>query len=139
MGMRKFFLPLALSFVVGFGSCSSMQKMSPLSFLTQNTWVLSALQGVDLGSFGDKLPFLNFSKEGALTGNTGCNNFTGKYTLNGTGLDLDPGAMTRMACPRTGEQSFLDGLAQVTGMKMDGNALNLLGDAGQLMRFVPKP
>ena len=137
--MRKLLLPLCLSFAVGFSSCSSLKQASPLAFLTQNTWVLSALQGVDLSSFGDKLPFLNFAQNGGLTGNTGCNNFTGQFKLDGTNLNLNPGAMTRMACPGTGEQSVLDGLSQVTGMKMDGTNLNLMGAAGELMRFVPKP
>jgi heat shock protein HslJ len=134
----KLIVPVLLSLMVGFSSCSSMQKLNPLAMLTQNTWVLSALKGVDLGAFGDKLPFLNFAQDGGLTGNTGCNNFTGNFKLDGTSLNLDPGAMTRMACPGTGEQSFLDGLGQVTGMNMDGNTLNLLGQAGQLMSFVPK-
>ena len=64
--------------------------------------------------------------------------FTGNFKLEGTGITLDTGAMTRMACPGNGEADFLSAIKQVTNLKLNGNTLSLLNGANEVMGLIPK-
>jgi heat shock protein HslJ len=121
-------------------ACSSTKNVNVMNMLTQNSWVVNTIMGksVDTSAFAKGLPNLNFGNDGKLTGSTGCNNFTGNFKLEGTGLQLDPGAMTRMACPGNGEADFLNAVKQVTNVKLNGNTLSLLNGANEVMSLVPK-
>ena len=111
-----------------------------MNTLTQNSWVVSSLLGKqpDPAAYVKGMPSINFGSDGKLTGSTGCNNFTGNFKLEGMGVKLDPGAMTKMACPGNGEADFLSALQQVTDLKMNGSTLSLLNGASEVMSLVPK-
>jgi heat shock protein HslJ/uncharacterized membrane protein len=71
---------------------------------------------------GDMLPegvtaTIVFGTDGRVSGRTGCNRFTGAYTLTGEGLAFGSLAVTRMACPphaMEAERRFLDLVQRVT-------------------------
>ncbi len=132
-------LSLGLLIII-FNSCSSSKSLNPLSLLTGNSWVLSSLLGggLDLGKFSGGLPSLDFLEGGKLAGFTGCNNFSGGFSLEGTGIKLDPGAMTRKACEGKGENEFISALGSVKNFKVGKEKLTLLDGATELMSFVPK-
>lgn len=123
---------------LGMSSCSSVSNLNPLKMLTGNNWILSTLMGGGLDMFGDNLPFLSFTDKGILTGSTGCNSFSGNFQLSGTDLNLDPGAMTRKACPGNGESMFIDALKKVSKFKISGDKLTLLDGASELMTLIPQ-
>lgn len=132
---------LALGLVfVAFSGCSAVSNLNPLSLLTGNSWVLSTLMGsgLDLSKFTSGIPALNFLDGGGLSGFTGCNNFNGNFNLEGDRLSLDPGAMTKKACPGSGEQNFLSALGQVKNLKVAKDKLTLLDGAKELMTLVPQ-
>jgi len=62
----------------------------------------------------------------------------GNYKLKKACLELEPGAITRMACQGNGETLFLDALKQVKMMKSDGDKLILLDGTKEIMTLVPK-
>lgn len=110
--------------------------------LTQNTWVLNSFgdRFVNKSEFGKELPFMTLTSEGKLQGSTGCNRFNGSYSLKGNRIELDPGAMTKMACAGQGEKTFLNQLSQVASVSTSEDKLILLDDAGySLLSFVPQP
>ena len=111
-----------------------------MNTLTQNSWVVNSLLGkqLDPSAFLKGLPGMSFGTDGKLTGSTGCNNFSGNFKLEGMGVKLDPGAMTRMACPGNGEADFISAIQQVTNLKMNGNTLSLLNGATEVMSLIPK-
>lgn len=119
--------------------CKPIQKTA-MDFLGNKTWELNSLNGISSleENFPSGLPTLEFLEAGKLTGFAGCNNFSGIYSLEGKDLKLDPGAMTRMACPGDGEATFITGLSQVKKFKRSGDEIKLLGDSGELMSFTPK-
>ncbi|WP_215223263.1 META domain-containing protein [Echinicola shivajiensis] len=123
---------------LGFSSCSSVSSLNPMDLLTGNNWVLSSLMGGGLDKFAGALPSLNFSDNGGLTGFTGCNNFNGNFELSGTGINLDPGAMTKKACPGDGENQFLGALKNVSNFKVAKDKLTLLDGAQELMTLIPQ-
>ena len=111
-----------------------------MSLLTGNTWELASLLGknLDLSQFAGGLPNLNFGDAGKLTGFAGCNNFNGSFELEGTKLNLDPGAMSRKACPGSGEDDFISALSKVKDLKIGKDKLTLLDGADELMTLIPK-
>lgn len=130
---------ILLTFVV-LSSCNPLKSLNPMSLLTGNTWELASLLGknLDLSQFAAGIPSLNFQDAGKLAGFSGCNNFNGGFALEGTGLNIDPGAMTRKACPGTGEQDFISALNKVSNLKVDKDKLTLLDGASELMTLISK-
>ena len=88
--------------------------------------------------FPGGIPSLDFLAEGKLSGFSGCNNFSGNFSLEGTGLKLEPGAMTKKMCPGTGEQDYISALGKVRDLKIEKEKLTLLDGDTELMSFVPK-
>lgn len=130
---------LGLSILI-LGGCSSSASINPLSLLTGKSWALSSLMGsgVDLGKFPSGVPTLDFLEGGRLSGFAGCNNFSGGFSLEGTGIKLDPGAMTRKACQGSGEDEVISAINRVKNFKVEKEKLTLLDGATELMSFVPK-
>jgi heat shock protein HslJ len=93
----------------------------------------------------DEAPLdMTFGKDGTVTGSAGCNRFTAGFTAAGTAFRFGPAATTRRICPGDGvmeqEQAFLNALASVTTMRVEGDRLEFrtADDALALMlRRVP--
>lgn len=136
--MNKLFTILGMTAILTFASCSSVGNLNPMSLITGNNWVLNSLLGNSLSGslFSGGLPFLNFMDEGRLTGFTGCNNFTGNFDLDASGINLDPGAVTKKACEGDGENQFLSALSKVNNYKVSKNKLTLMDGATELLGFV---
>jgi|AntRauMFilla1563_2_1112583.scaffolds.fasta_scaffold01649_5 heat shock protein HslJ len=132
-------LSIGLIFLL-ISSCGSLKAINPLSFLTGNSWTLSTLMGneLDIEQFSGGIPTLDFLEGGRLAGFTGCNNLSGSFQLEGNGIKLDPGAVTRKACSGNGEQAFLSALGKVGNLKVGKDKLTFLNGSEQLMSFVPK-
>ena len=91
-------------------------------------WVLA-------GQTGDRAPYLRFDG-GRVGGLGGCNRFGGRYEADGDKLTFSPMMATRMACRpdiMKAEQTFMDMLAKVKAMALDGDRLELLDGAGKVL------
>lgn len=73
-----------------------------------------------------------------ISGNTGCNSFSGKLRINGNKIDFkEPMAMTKMFCEGEGEHAFTEILKKVTSYALnDSNELIFLQDNTVVMRFI---
>jgi putative lipoprotein len=95
------------------------------------TWVAE-----DIGRRGviDYLQsYITFTAEGQAHGFGGCNNFTGRYTLDGRALSLGPLASTKKACPPAimdQETKFHAALGETHGYRFDNGLLFLLDAQG---------
>lgn len=109
----------------------------PASLLTGAEWQIEDITGK--GIIDGARITIAFSPDGRIAGSTGCNRFTGGYTLSGEGLNLQPAGVTLMACPEAlmkQERRMLDALAQVWRFDLDETgALLLIGgsDEGPLL------
>ncbi len=82
---------------------------------------------------------LVFMASGQVSGRTDCNNFSGRFVLTeDEGISMGPFAMTRMACPDTQEQVFIDAVTQATQQTFlpDGQ-LQLSSATGERLRLAP--
>jgi putative lipoprotein len=91
------------------------------------TWVAEDIQG--RGVIDDLQSSITFTADGQAHGFGGCNNFTGRYTLEATMLALGPLAGTRKACPpaiMNQEASFYAALGATRGYRFANGLLFLL-------------
>jgi heat shock protein HslJ len=123
-----------------FCSCKSSEKMPILSELSKTSWSIASLMGQDASQtmFPQGLPSISFLDAGKLAGYTGCNNFSGNFSLEGESITLNPGAITRKACEGNGERDFITALESVNILKAGKNQLTLLDGTTQIMKLIPK-
>jgi heat shock protein HslJ len=75
-------------------------SMNTSASFDNTRWKLVKLPGMDSLPALQKDAFIQFKKaDSSYHGNAGCNNFSGRYSLDGNKLVLGPAAMTRMMCP----------------------------------------
>jgi len=79
-------------------------------------------------------------EDGAASGSTGCNRFTGTYELDGEALTFDPAvAMTRMACPddqSAVEDGYMAGLPETATWAIEDGFLSLAdADGDHILGF----
>ena len=72
----------------------------------------------------------DFGKDGTLSGNSGCNNFSGDYKVNGDQITIGPLASTMMACNEPAnimdqEAQYLAALQSAATYQIEGNVLQL--------------
>jgi heat shock protein HslJ len=82
------------------------------------------------------------SNQNQISGSSGCNNFNGKYTVEGNRLQIGEAlALTRKMCPNMmGEQTFLETIKKVNTYSVtnQGNTLNLIVGDIAVMRLTKK-
>lgn len=106
--------------------------------LTNTSWQLTELAGQP----GARQTLQFDTSQGRVSGNGGCNNFSGGYQWSGKSLKMGPLASTRRACVDDAtsrqESAFLKALEDTRTWQVDGKVLILAGDSGPLARFTPQ-
>jgi heat shock protein HslJ len=77
-----------------------------------------------------------FGADGKLSGNDGCNNYNGTYTLDGDKITIGPIATTRMACDQAvmdQETAYLNALAKASTYTLGKDSLELRDADGALL------
>lgn len=99
----------------------------PRALLEGGPWTVEALAGEPVPD--NVQVTLEFLDGGRIAGSSGCNRYTGGYTLTGEGLEIGRLAGTLMACPEPQmetEQRFTAVLAEVVRFERDGDTLALV-------------
>ncbi len=119
-------------------SCTSLKNTIPLS---NETWELEYITGPRIafeGLFPENKPQITFNTtKKEVSGTTGCNGFTTKYTLDGQTIKFDENfPMTMRYCEGGGEQVFLKMIKEVNHYFIDNEGKLFLnkGDI-PMMRF----
>lgn len=103
--------------------------------LAGSEWVPLEIEGTAVSE--QTRAFVRFGSKGRLSGNAGCNRFSGSYEIDGAKLRIGPGiAMTRMACPPAimdEEARLVRMLEAVREFSRDGIALDLTGEDGAVV------
>ena len=118
---------------------AKLNGVSPEMESLSGTWELNYISGPKNsfeGLYPDKKPTIifNFSAK-QLMGNTSCNGFSSKYSINGNHVSFADPIQTMMFCGGTGEQTFLSMLKKVNRYSLNNNTLTFLMDDLALMRF----
>jgi len=122
------------------GGCGGDEEGSAAdpSSLEGVPWVL--VSGVDVDGWEAVAPSLTF-EDGQASGSSGCNQFSGSYTVDGSSLELGELAMTAMGCPPPAdevERASMDALQGTAGWRLEGEELVLVdADNAELLRYRP--
>ncbi len=117
---------------------------APAAQLQDTVWQLHTLNGEEAGAGagGRRVDLLLESDSGRASGFSGCNRYTGGFTVEQgddgpAGLSFGPAAGTMMACPEGMEleREYLQALARVTGFRLRGDNLALLDGDTVLATF----
>ena len=114
--------------------CTSSQEKS--NELINDSWTLEIINGVSYNpdSGNGVRPVVEISlKEEKLTGNTSCNNMSGKVIVEGGKITFSDIVTTKMFCMESIEQEFLIALGKVNRYKIERMRLLLFEDDTELM------
>ncbi len=88
-----------------------------------------------VSSAATETALITFDPSGTVSGNSGCNRFTGTYSLDGAAVTIEGDvASTMMACEPDAqalEEQFLTALGNVTGWERSGTQVRLVGPSGE--------
>ena len=110
-------------------------------------WVLQTLGGKPAagGAGGQPLDMELLAEDMRVGGFSGCNRYSGSYSLSGdteqgSALGFGPMAGTMMACAEGGEleRAYLQMLGQVTAYRLQGEELSLLAGAEVVATYRPR-
>lgn len=140
--MKKIFILVAFSSILFSCKCKKIDAVSKLD----GTWELNYITGPKItfdGLYPNKKPTISFNtKENQVSGNSSCNNYTGKLVIDGNKIDFtQPMAMTKMMClDGQGEQTYMSTLQKITSYDItdDGKTLNFISGDIAMMRFTKK-
>ena len=109
--------------------------------LLGTSWLAEDIDGK--GVIDNLQTTMKLSREGTLSGNAGCNSYSGTPEFDGDVIAVGPMAMTRMACsPAVNEQErrFLDALGETKSYRIEDERLYFLDGQGEtLIRFSKLP
>lgn len=118
------------------GMVTLVQVSAEQPALAGGAWLVEDINGQ--GVMDILQTTLAFDDAGQVSGNAGCNRYSGTYTLNDGTLQLGPLALTRKACPpaiTNQEQKFLATVAGPLAVAFDATgALILTGADGMSLR-----
>ncbi len=99
-------------------------------------WQLQPVLASDTAS--GRIPTLSFNlSQNRVTGNTGCNSFSGTFMLKGDELSFSHnGISTKMACPGYNEKAFLDNLLKTNRYQIKNGVLQLMYNTTILSNWV---
>lgn len=110
--------------------------------LTDVQWRLTDLDGEPIvtGGIEGRDPHIRLSADGTtVSGATGCNTFSGPYTLTGDALSFGDLVSTKVACTDPGmadqEQRFLNALETAERFEINGDVLTLYTGMQAIARF----
>jgi heat shock protein HslJ len=110
--------------------------------LTDVQWRLTDLDGEPIvtGGIEGRDPHIRLSADGTMvSGATGCNTFSGPYTLTGDALSFGDLVSTKVACTDPGmadqEQRFLNALDAAERFEINGDVLTLYTGMQAIARF----
>lgn len=136
--MKKITFAFVCLFVLTFNSCTTLKSTTTLS---NGTWELEYITGPRIafdGLFPENKPQITFNTaKNEVSGTTGCNGFSTKYTLDGQTIKFDENfPMTLRYCDGGGEQVFLKMIKEVNHYYIDAEGKLFLnkGDV-PMMRF----
>ena len=107
--------------------------------MTGTLWYLNSFvdsQG-NFWSAGSANPIsIQFADDGKVSGNAGCNSYSGSYTVTGNSISMSGFATTLMYCGEPGvmdlESSYLGVLPMMKVYKISGNELTLSDGVGKI-------
>ncbi len=130
-----------------FQSCDTAQNVvntvenKDLGAQLAGTWILTSIEGTKAAdAFKGTIPTLSFDlATHKVSGNGGCNNYSGGFTLISTMYTPTPMVSTMMACPQENKESrLLELLGKKSTLVFNNNILQFVQNGKVVLEFSPK-
>lgn len=140
--MKKLFLIGIILTICAF-SCHTSKETSSTSNNTplyETQWMLTDINSEAIGD-SPKKPFVRFKNDGNLSGNLGCNDFFGSYTVNKDKISIEYKGSTKKLCGNMDvEKSFAAALKKdINNYAIVGDVLIIREKNQELLRFKAAP
>lgn len=112
----------------------------PASLLVNRQWYLKAMGNTNAVPGSE--PTAYFNSNGALTGYTGCNNYSGRFTAAGDQITISGLSSSQVACPEpqaSQESTFWEGLQQSERFEVSDTNLRLYTTGNEILYFSSTP
>lgn len=121
--------------------CTAVVPAGPAVSLKDTSWVVAEINGEP--TLADFQPTMAFGADD-VSGNGGCNQYGGQYTLKGTEISFGELMQTAMLCTDNGrdqqEIAFHQALGTVVSVRFTGETVELLdGDGAVALLLAPVP
>ncbi len=124
------FLAVALMLSLMLTACGVKGTAGSAASL-EGEWTLLTLDGAPVLS---SAPITALFEDGRIGGFSGCNSYSGAYTLDGSAVRFAEMMMTLVACPEDGvmdqEQAYMKALSNISKFRLDNDRLELLDASG---------
>lgn len=140
--LTKIYLTVFLIFgLFTLQNCDSTKNLANTEIASKlkGTWVLKSMDNTNVSDlFGGKMPILTFEDQ-KISGNAGCNQYNGTYTLIGNKFIPSPFNTTRMACPQMDQENkFLENLGKTSTLNFNNYTLQFVQNNKVVLEFTPK-
>ncbi|MCB0195939.1 MAG: META domain-containing protein [Anaerolineae bacterium] len=131
---NSFFFDDAGDLLIDLKFDSGTMRFSPQSNdLAGSNWIVTSYnngQEAVVNTMTDTELTANFGTDGRITGNSGCNNYSAGFTVDGNNITIEQGLSTMMACIEPEgvmdqEQEFLAALASAATYQITGNTMQM--------------
>lgn len=141
--MKRLLMGLSAAFILVLtASCGSTKSTDEsVNLLTDINWQLKTIEGKDAvaSNYNSGLPEATFTVDNKISGNSGCNRYSGSYNLNEEGgINMSEFISTKMFCPGNGEAEYLKALNTVNVAKVEKDKLVLYDGVKEILVFTPK-
>ena len=120
---------------------ASTENGADPSMLYEKKWLVTDVNGKPVSEESEAA--FTFTESGRYGGNAGCNSLSGKAHFDGGDVRLDPGPMTKMACPEpfmAQEQAVIAALAATKSWEVAEDVLLFKDAEGEpAIRFKAAP
>lgn len=125
----KFLNPSLMMIILLLSACNFISPTDPLD---GTSWYVSAIHDSPVL----EKPILSVEfKDGTVGGSSGCNSYSGDYTIRGNNISIESIAMTLMACMDMAvmeqESTFLENLENAQTFTLSENQLVIFGADGK--------
>jgi heat shock protein HslJ len=131
--MKIFLTLLIASFFLAIGCSSNKESVNTL---LHDIWVLESIESKTYSRAENQNlhPTVEiYLAEERFNGNTGCNNMSGKITVNGSKISFTNIITTKMFCDGVDETSFISALEKANNYKIEKMRLYLYDDDRELL------
>ena len=125
---KTLLIPITALTILGLAACTSTGSDITI---TGQPWLLT--EQIGQAPLPDTIITANFSPDGMLSGTSGCNNYSGPYTVDGEDIRMGPFASTMMACPDLvmGQEAlYLQTMENTASFSIQDDTLTFKGPGG---------
>ena len=128
---------LAILIFGGVSSCKNKKEVQAENKIPGGTWMVETMHGDTINDidYMRGSPSIIFNDSSSFSGTTGCNQYSARFKVLNSGVEIEMGPMTKMACPGKEESIFVEALNSTNKVKIQGDIMHFYRNDEELLGF----